>query len=148
MIQNMGSSGQDIAFLAGACCATSATPACAAIGGGSTPPPPAGGGDVFFVNSGPCTVLQGGQCVGRPDGYSNNEVCSITTSSSQVLGPCPIFRTESGYDHLTIQGAEYDGTNCPQGIQLDASSMIEWYSDGSVGGDGWEICVDPGGGGH
>ena len=100
------------------------------------------------MNSGPCTILQSGQCVGRPNGYDSNEVCQITVTSSQVLGACPIFDTEASWDHLTIQGADYDGDDCPQGILLDAGSVIEWTSDWSSNGDGWEICIEPGGGGH
>ena len=140
---------RDLINLATTCCLTSATPACAGFsGGGGPPPPPAGAGDAFIVTSGPCTILQGGLCVGRPYGYDDNELCQITAASTQVLGACPVFDTEQNWDHLTIQGAEYDGDNCPQGIQLDAGSVIEWYSDSSASGGAWEICADPYGGGH
>ena len=44
-------------------------------------------------------------------------------------------------DHLNIDGTTYEGTNCPQGVQLTARSTIAWTSDGSVAGDGWEICA-------
>ena len=145
-IAAMGGGGSDIMSLATTCCANFATPACSGLFGG--PPPPPSGGGAFTVNSGPCTILQSGQCVGRPNGYDSNEVCQITVTSSQVLGACPIFDTEASWDHLTIQGADYDGDDCPQGILLDAGSVIEWTSDWSSNGDGWEICIEPGGGGH
>jgi hypothetical protein len=52
----------------------------------------------FSVASGPCTVDSAGSCVGRPDGYSNSESCSIRASGFSWLAACPIFSTESGYD--------------------------------------------------
>ena len=145
IVRSMGSQGHDITNLASVCCANSASPACAEISAGSPAPPSAPGG-AFAVNSGPCTTSRGGTCVGRPNGYGDNEVCEIVASSSSVLGDCPIFDTESNWDHLTIQGDEYDGNNCPRGVLLDPDTQIEWYSDGSSSGRGWEICVAAGGG--
>jgi hypothetical protein len=143
----MGTLGPQMIRLANVCCANAATPACAALSGGSPPPPPVSGA-VFTVTSGPCTLVNGGTCVGRPSGYGNSEQCQITANSAQVLGACPIFNTERSYDHLTIAGTNYDGTNCPRGIQIRAGSRIQWYADSSAVGGGWEICADLSGGGH
>ena len=33
---------------------------------------------IFAVTSGPCTVSDGGRCVGRPEGYGPDEDCAIT----------------------------------------------------------------------
>jgi len=114
-----------------------------ASGGGGASPPPS---PEFLVNSGPCEVLREGLCVGRPSGYSNSERCSITVSGSTTLGACPVFRTEAGYDWLTIGGADYHGSNCPMGVTVQEGAQIDWVSDGSVAGDGWEICAEDGNG--
>ena len=51
------------------------------IDGITTTPPDAFAGHFrpswFVVNSGPCTVSQGGRCVGRPQGYGPDESCTI-----------------------------------------------------------------------
>jgi hypothetical protein len=44
-------------------------------------------------------------------------------------------------DFLNIGGTNYDGANCPQGVALSGGTTIRWISDGSVAGDGWEICT-------
>jgi hypothetical protein len=96
---------------------------------------------VFAVTSGPCTLLQGGQCVGRPNGYSGHESCSITALVASTTLSCPVFNTERSYDQLTIAGiGVYSGTSCPQGVSVTPSTTISWMSDGSISGNGWEIC--------
>jgi hypothetical protein len=94
----------------------------------------------FSVVSGPCTLSADNTCVGRPTGYSTDEECTITVDGRMVLGGCPVFDTESGFDQITIDNLDYDGENCPDGVELEQGSTIEWASDGSVNGDGWEIC--------
>ena len=44
-------------------------------------------------------------------------------------------------DYLSIDGTRYDGSHCPVGVTLQPGSTITWVSDGSVAGDGWEICM-------
>ena len=46
-------------------------------------------------------------------------------------------------DFLNIGGTNYDGTNCPRGVSLSGGTTIRWTSDGSVAGDGWQICTSP-----
>jgi hypothetical protein len=110
------------------------------------PPPPSPPAPAFAVSSGPCTVQNNGQCVGRPSGYGQNERCTITVLAPVTLGSCPVFDTESGYDRVTIDGTDYDGTHCPQGVSVASGSSIIWDSDGSVVGSGWEICSTASGG--
>jgi hypothetical protein len=98
------------------------------------------------VSSGPCTTTQGGNCVGRLQ-YGNHEACEIRANAAATISSCPTFNTESGYDFLNIGGTNYDGTNCPSGVSLTGGTSIRWISDGSVAGDGWEICAGGGGGG-
>ena len=97
---------------------------------------------MFTVQSGPCTAS--GSCVGRPSGYSDSETCTIVPTGSFALSSCPIFVTEANFDHVLIDGTNYDGANCPSGVGVTPSSTISWASDGSVAGDGWEICAPAG----
>ena len=100
----------------------------------------------FNVVEGPCELLQGGACVGRPSGYSDSESCTIQAptladGTPSTLSACPVFVTEAGFDMLNIDGIDYHGTNCPTG-ELASGTLISWVSDGSVAAVGWEICVD------
>jgi hypothetical protein len=96
----------------------------------------------FIVLSGPCTLAEGGRCVGRwPGGYLPNERCDILVGGAVggVLGPCPVFNTNSiGYDDpLTLPGgAKYSGASCPAGVPLAAGDAISWLSNGSWQGEG------------
>ena len=52
---------------------------------------------VFTVTSGPCTVSDGGRCVGRPGGYLPNEACAIVVGGGDgVLAACGVFDTYRG----------------------------------------------------
>ena len=109
----------------------------------------------FVVNSGPCTLAEGGRCVGRPGGYGDGENCAITVAGAgfgrgpcpgrgpcRRLGPCPVFNTESSFDIVTIMpdGNEHGGTDCPVGVMLLAGQTLSWHSDSSVQASGWQIC--------
>eukprot|EP01050_Picozoa_sp_SAG11_P022310 SAG11_NODE_4187_length_2023_cov_1.428274_2_plen_320_part_00 len=118
----------------------------------------------FVVQSGPCTLDQGGRCVGRPSGYENSESCRIFATGSFTLGSCPVFNTESGHDYLSIcphdgdcnsqttsQCGGFSGScmhlyddyyHCPSGLHMTASSIIIWHSDWSNEGS-WQICAAP-----
>ena len=82
----------------------------------------------FNVVEGPCEVLQGGTCVGRPSGYSDSESCTILAPTPadgvpSTLSACPVFVTEAGYDTLNIDDIDYHGTNCPTEICVDVSPV-------------------------
>ena len=103
----------------------------------------------FVVNSGPCTVAEGGRCVGRwPGGYLPSEDCAISVAGTGgPLGPCPVFDTESylfadtyrdptedqttgGPDFLTLpDGSTYHTADCPTGTVLAAGQTLAWHSD-------------------
>jgi len=99
----------------------------------------------FVVSSGPCTVSQGGRCVGRPEGYGPSEDCAITVGGrGGVLGACPVFDVSCvngancGGDSVTLPGgAAHGGSDCPEGAALAPGDAIAWASDdrwqGSVG---------------
>ena len=110
----------------------------------------------FVVNSGPCTVSDGGRCVGRPEGYLRGERCSISVGgvATITLGKCQVFDTDTDhYDRVAWgsgpSGSAYDGSDCPEGQQLTPGLEVTWQSDsgrqGSVGGpDGGNGCVAKG----
>jgi hypothetical protein len=51
----------------------------------------------FIVVSGPCTLAEGGRCVGRwPGGYLPNEDCQIMVAREGQLGACPMDGTSLG----------------------------------------------------
>ena len=101
----------------------------------------------FVVNSGPCTVAEGGRCVGRwPGGYLPDEDCAISVAGAGgALGACPVFDFEGvSYDYLTLPdgsvhgGADWD---CPAGTVLEGGQTLSWHSDQSVQGSGWQVCL-------
>ena len=121
----------------------------------------------FLVHSGPCTVSDGGRCVGRPHGYGPNERCQILVSGAGgILGACGVFDTSSGTDKVTLAGlSPHDMSDCPVGAVLTPGQVVGWESSatdqGSVGdndngcaakgscglqysqsgiGGGWQIC--------
>ena len=112
------------------------------------------GSPAFSVSSGPCTVSEGGRCVGRPEGYGQDEDCAITVvGGGGVLGPCPVFDTwYYGEDPVTLpDGAAHGGSDCPEGAALATGAAIAWRSDynrqGSVGNPNDNGCAAKGTGG-
>jgi hypothetical protein len=47
---------------------------------------------VFNVVSGPCTTRNNSKCVGRPNGYTQNEQCVIKVLSGGKLAPCSVWQ--------------------------------------------------------
>jgi len=118
-------------------------------------PPPLAMGIKFRVNSGPCSLSHNASCVGRPDGYGDNEHCDIVVERSGIIANCSVFATEGEYDFLTIDGLrygsdtdrkldpnhqcdsviEYSQTNhhgsSLQGMRLAVGQKFTWTSDGS-----------------
>ena len=101
------------------------------------------------VNGSGCAVVDSGRCVqstGYNDtGYSNNEACTITNPPAVPISVTS-FSVEAHsscvWDHLTVNGARYCGSNSPEGIVPDGTS-IEWRTDGSVTRAGWRLCFAP-----
>ena len=116
---------------------------------------------VFTVNSGPCTLAEGGRCVGRwPGGYLPNEECQILVGGAGgALGACSVFDIHSA-DPLTLpDGSTPSGADCPVGTVLTGGQTLTWHSDDGVqganvqgilhglphndrsgAGGGWQIC--------
>eukprot|EP01043_Picozoa_sp_COSAG02_P010643 COSAG02_NODE_378_length_23535_cov_35.310164_14_plen_865_part_00 len=118
----------------------------AANGSKAVDPPNGFGGPFFVVASGPCTVSEGGRCVGRPEGYGPNEDCAITVGGhGGVLDPCPVFDMYN-IDTVVVPGGTYmcftDGdwvndcpgtehrqSDCPVGVALGPGDVIAFTSD-------------------
>eukprot|EP01052_Picozoa_sp_SAG31_P026830 SAG31_NODE_2460_length_5658_cov_8.348084_2_plen_916_part_00 len=103
---------------------------------------------LFTVVSGPCTVSDGGRCVGRPDGYLPNEECEILVSGeSGMLGPCAVFDIDYALDpndddyltlpdgtqrtgplHGDIWRPEQRAGGCPIGKILVPHDILRWHS--------------------
>jgi hypothetical protein len=107
------------------------------------------GSPVFNVSSGPCEISQGGQCVGRVQGYGTNEECAIAVSGGGgVLAACSVFDIcPLSLDFLTLpDGVKHHGSDCPAGVSLATDSTVTWSSDdiaqGSVGDHLMEPLTD------
>ena len=121
----------------------------------------------FVVNSGPCTLAEGGRCVGRwPSGHMPDEACQIVVGGAGgALGACPVFDIYDSHDseggpthgdHLTLpDGSVHFGDDCPIRAVLMGGQVLTWFSDGQIqggggneeprgdfsdAGGGWQIC--------
>ena len=89
----------------------------------------------FVVVSGPCTVSDGGMCVGRAAGYLRGERCSIAVGaaadggSTSTLSACSVFDTELQQDRVTIARQVFAGSDCPEGQQVTLGDEVQWQSD-------------------
>eukprot|EP01051_Picozoa_sp_SAG22_P012904 SAG22_NODE_1388_length_4521_cov_13.635233_3_plen_706_part_00 len=130
----------------------------------------------FTVLSGPCTLAEGGRCVGRwPGGYGPNEECTIAVAAGGgggaaggVLGGCSVFNIFPGtmWDYLALpdgslhypartdgsrHGYTVGGAVCPAGAVLAAGQSLAWHSDhngqGDRGGNGLPYSTTGLGGG-
>ena len=79
--------------------------------------------------------------------YENLKACTITNPSAVPIS-VETFAVEGAYkgrcyDFLTVNGARYCGTEGPEGIVPDGSSIIEWLSDKGDTEAGWKLCFPP-----
>ena len=102
--------------------------------------------DVMVTNvtvlEGECTMTSN-LCVaspGYPGNYSHDGSCTIAMPAGFVSAVS--FDTERFYDHLYVAGSRFDGIDGPQLVEVVAGDRVEWASDASVSGTGWEICHD------
>ena len=119
-------------------------------GGGAvaaSPSPPSGSGAAaaaygFTVESGPCTVTAGGDCVrsdNYPGAYATSKSCVIAPTQDLRLSSTA-FATEKNYDMLTIGGETFTGTLGPTFLSVTANQKLEWVSDSSVTDTGCALC--------
>lgn len=98
--------------------------------------------DKFTITSGAeyCSITPDGSCI--TDGnnnYGNDERCSITVEQNGILS-ATLFETEGGYDHITIDGSRFSGSQfSPQNV-FEGDS-ITWYSDSSITYSGFVLCL-------
>jgi hypothetical protein len=92
----------------------------------------------FIVTSGPCTVSDGGRCVGRPGGYLGRmqgrmeEACTIVAGGGGgMLGACGVFDL-GPFDFVILpDGLNRGDSNCPDGEVLAAGDTVRWETDGN-----------------
>jgi len=87
------------------------------------------------------TTSTGNTCVTDGYGnYGNNERCTIQVLQSGRLSTYGSFRTELGFDYVTIGSTRYQGTRGPGNVYVSYGSTFTWRSDSSVTDSGWTIC--------
>eukprot|EP00035_Acanthoeca_spectabilis_P015527 m.310432 g.310432 ORF g.310432 m.310432 type:complete len:573 (+) comp16378_c0_seq12:780-2498(+) len=116
----------------------------------SPPTPPPSTPSAFFrvisastnANGVPaCSVSPDGRCFTDGTGrHDNDENCVIEVLQSATLNVVQ-FRTEWGYDFVTVNGQRYSGRRGPDGVQVASGARILWSSDESVTRGGFEICA-------
>ena len=99
----------------------------------------------FLVVSGEefCQLVNNGQCIevitDSVGVYGNNEACVIELQRTGRVSSTE-FNTQSGYDHVTIDGAQFSGTTGPDGFAVTPSSTLRWSSNNLFTRTGWTIC--------
>ena len=96
----------------------------------------------FTVESGPCTVTAGGDCVrsdNYPGQYGTSVSCVIAPTQDLRLSSTA-FATEKNYDVLTFNGKTFTGDLGPVLQPVTANQKIEWVSDVSVADTGCALC--------
>eukprot|EP00040_Diaphanoeca_grandis_P009454 m.48919 g.48919 ORF g.48919 m.48919 type:complete len:467 (-) comp20889_c0_seq1:107-1507(-) len=84
-------------------------------------------------------VLEYGDCVQDYAQYHNRESCTISMKQSGYISS-DIFRTEPGYDFVTINGVGYSGTDGPDNVFVSLGEQILWESDNTTTDLGWRLC--------
>ena len=100
---------------------------------------------VFVVTSGPCTLTEGGRCVGRADGYGPGESCDITVIGGPVgglLDGCGVFDLNAygKDDYINLPMSTHLGSDCPEGTALATGDSVSWHSNGQYQGN-WDCAV-------
>ncbi|KAK3233578.1 hypothetical protein CYMTET_56136 [Cymbomonas tetramitiformis] len=100
--------------------------------------------DLIKVISGACYTSSDGRCLyspNYPNNYGNYENCQASVHGSGTLSAVA-FETESRYDYLYIDSAEFDGSDGPTNVPVDSSSLLRFTSDGSETHSGFEVCIE------
>jgi len=88
------------------------------------------------------TLYLGGTCFRTLSDYNDYETCTINVETDCVL-EVKSFDTEVNYDYLTVNGQGYSGSTGPDGVFVVAGQEIQFSSDGSFVGSGFNICGSP-----
>jgi len=81
-----------------------------------------------------------------PGIYGSHETCNMTASEGLLL--IVAFKTEE-HDYLTLNGKNYSGdlndaSNAILGLNgTSVKGEVAWYSDETVGKNGWKLCIVP-----
>lgn len=110
----------------------------------------AGSAPPWMAVAGAC-VVDGGCFSSHDDAgssnYPSNTDCTFTTPVAGVLR-VETFSVEadgdacgSDWDHLTIGGTRYCGSNAPDGVAVGEGESFVWKADGGAEATGFRICV-------
>eukprot|EP00037_Helgoeca_nana_P027675 m.318298 g.318298 ORF g.318298 m.318298 type:complete len:385 (+) comp27572_c0_seq8:291-1445(+) len=88
-----------------------------------------------------CVSTSNGTCVtDGPGNYLGNENCSFRMITNATLSVTQ-WRTNSGYDYMTIGSIRYFGANSPDGVMLAAGSSFTWTTNTFGHSGGFTICA-------
>ena len=93
--------------------------------------------------SGDCDVQD--DCVSSsnyPSPHGNQESCSITMLQDASVSVGSTFDLETCCDHLMIRDVDVEFASAVP-PSLNAGEIFSWTSDGSVAGNGWQLCFAP-----
>ena len=94
------------------------------------------------VLSGDC-MMTSSTCVASPNypgEYENDESCTIASPPGFISSTS--FDTERFYDFLYVGGLMFHGSDNLVGVEVANDAHIEWETDFSIVGGGWEICYN------
>mmetsp|Transcript_3285 Transcript_3285/g.10044 ORF Transcript_3285/g.10044 Transcript_3285/m.10044 type:complete len:1640 (+) Transcript_3285:260-5179(+) len=90
-----------------------------------------------------CAITADGMCItdGSED-YGNNERCVIRVLRTTRLFATS-FATEHHWDFFVIGGTRIGDARVFPPREVNASTIIQWFSDHSITAGGWTICATP-----
>ena len=96
-----------------------------------------------------CEIDPNGCATDGAGSYGSNEQCTIRVNVAGTLNATQ-FRTEGrSFDTITIYNVDqyelgnYGGVRGPSNVTVRAGSSFTWRTDGSMGFEGWTICLTP-----
>jgi hypothetical protein len=111
----------------------------------------------FAVQSGPCSVRNGGLCIQSPNFpnmYADDEACTFVISGSGFIQATTFATWPGGSavggatilsgDDLTINGTGYSGDGgvlSTTGVPVSDGMTISWRSDQMFGSNGFDVCA-------
>jgi len=90
-----------------------------------------------------CQVSSDGRCVTDGIGsHGPDEACTVR-ATMELWATASFFSVENYWDHVTIGGTQYSGTNGPFSVAMSAQDPLQWSSDFSGHSGGFTVCASP-----